>query len=79
MAAIPPPFVVGTAAVSVMMVLSSALVNVYAGEGGGGDDDPSTSVGKLLYMDCLATQNLGHAAFLLGFTGICNFNYKVPY
>ena len=52
-----PTSVWATAGVSAMMVVSSALIMVQ-------------NVGLLpdvLYHDCLATQNLGHAAFLLGF------------
>ena len=53
-----PAYVLGTAGVSAMMVLTSAWITASAT---GGD------VGTLLYLDCLATQNLGHAAFLAGF------------
>ena len=52
-----PTSVWATAGVSAMMVVSSALIMVQ-------------NVGLLpdvLYHDCLVTQNLGHAAFLLGF------------
>ena len=61
-----PTSVWATAGVSAMMVVSSALIMVQ-------------NVGLLpdvLYHDCLATQNLGHAAFLLGFLGLyCLFSF----
>ena len=55
--AVPPSYVIGTAAVSAMMVATSVAISLTT-EG---------DVADLLYLDCLATQNLGHAAFLVGF------------
>ena len=55
--AVPPIYVIGTAAVSAMMVATSVAISLTT-EG---------DVADLLYLDCLATQNLGHAAFLVGF------------
>ncbi|KAH8074364.1 high-affinity potassium ion transmembrane transporter [Aureococcus anophagefferens] len=52
-----PIYVIGTAAVSAMMVATSVAISLTT-EG---------DVADLLYLDCLATQNLGHAAFLVGF------------
>ena len=57
----PPSFLFGTAGVSTMMVICSGLISYSACTIEGRDTQ------KLLYLDCLATQNLGHAAFLLGF------------
>ncbi|KAH8054668.1 high-affinity potassium ion transmembrane transporter [Aureococcus anophagefferens] len=56
-----PIYVIGTAAVSAMMVATSVAISLTT-EG---------DVADLLYLDCLATQNLGHAAFLVGFATSC--------